>query len=100
MGATDFHFNKQPWENSLFPSLVRDDEKGGDPHLICQCVHIMHPDALFEMCHRANVANDLLSALQAIVSSLSDQDDEGMIEHAPQMQAARAAIAKAEDLNS
>ena len=40
-------------------------------------------------------APDLLDALQAIVKSLSDQDDEGLIEHAQQMIDARAAIAKA-----
>lgn len=39
---------------------------------------------------------ELLSALQNIVKSLADHDDEGMIEHAEQMIAARAAIAKAE----
>jgi hypothetical protein len=38
--------------------------------------------------------NELLKALQAIVKSLADQDDEGMIEHAQQMIDARAAIAK------
>lgn len=37
----------------------------------------------------------LLEALQAIVKSLSDQDEEGLIEHAEQMVAARAAIARA-----
>ncbi len=40
-------------------------------------------------------APDLLNALQSIVKSLADQDDEGMIEHAQQMIDARAAIAKA-----
>ena len=40
-------------------------------------------------------APDLLEALQAIVKSLADQDDEGLIEHAQQMIDARAAIAKA-----
>jgi hypothetical protein len=40
-------------------------------------------------------APDLLNALQAIVKSLADQDDEGMIEHAQQMIDARSAIAKA-----
>jgi hypothetical protein len=40
-------------------------------------------------------APELLEALQALVKSLSDQDDEGLIEHAQQMVAARAAIAKA-----
>jgi hypothetical protein len=49
-------------------------------------------DALAES--RAAVP-DLLEALQAIVKSLSDQDDEGMIEHAQPMIDARAAIAKA-----
>ena len=39
---------------------------------------------------------ELLSALQNIVKSLADHDDEGMIEHAEQMIAARDAIAKAE----
>lgn len=40
-------------------------------------------------------APELLAALQAIVKSLADQDDEGMIEHAEPMICARAAIAKA-----
>ena len=40
-------------------------------------------------------APDLLEALNSLVTSLADNDDEGLIEHAPQMQAARAAIAKA-----
>jgi hypothetical protein len=40
-------------------------------------------------------APELLDALQAIVKSLADQDDEGLIEHAQQMIDARAAIAKA-----
>lgn len=40
-------------------------------------------------------APELLEALQAIVKSLVDQDDEGMIEHAQQMIDARVAIAKA-----
>ncbi len=50
--------------------------------------------------HTANArlisaAPELLEALQSIVQSLSDQDDEGLIEHAEPMIAARAAIAKA-----
>ena len=40
-------------------------------------------------------APDLLEALRTIVKSLSDQDDEGMIEHAEPMIRARAAIQKA-----
>ena len=40
-------------------------------------------------------APKLLAALQSIVASLAEHDDEGMIEHAEQMIAARAAIAEA-----
>lgn len=40
-------------------------------------------------------APKLLKALQSIVASLAEHDDEGMIEHAEQMIAARAAIAEA-----
>jgi acyl-coenzyme A synthetase/AMP-(fatty) acid ligase len=40
-------------------------------------------------------APELLEALEAVVKTLSDQDDEGLIEHAQQMIDARAAIAKA-----
>lgn len=40
-------------------------------------------------------APKLLAALRAIVASLAEHDDEGMIEHAEQMIAARAAIAEA-----
>lgn len=52
-------------------------------------------------CNPVNVAalleerDALLEALRAIVKSLSEQDDEGLIEHAQQMVNARAAIAKA-----
>jgi len=51
-------------------------------------------------CNEANArliaaAPDLLAALETIVKSLADQDDEGMIEHVEPMVAARAAIAKA-----
>jgi hypothetical protein len=45
--------------------------------------------------HLIAAAPDLLEALKAIVKSLDDQDDEGLIEHAQQMIDARAAIAKA-----
>ncbi len=40
-------------------------------------------------------APELLTALQAIVKTLADQDDEGLIEHVQPMIDARAAIAKA-----
>jgi hypothetical protein len=37
-------------------------------------------------------APTLLAALERLVASLSEQDEEGLIEHAPQMEEARAAI--------
>ena len=40
-------------------------------------------------------APKLLKALQSIVALLAEHDDDGMIEHAEQMIAARAAIAEA-----
>lgn len=40
-------------------------------------------------------APTLLEALEGIVSGLADQDEEGLIEHAPEMEAARKAIALA-----
>ena len=40
-------------------------------------------------------APELLAALQRIVTSLVDADEEGLIEHAEEITAARAAIAKA-----
>lgn len=38
----------------------------------------------------------LLAALKALVTSLADADEEGLIEHAPQMAEARALIAELE----
>ena len=52
-------------------------------------------DGALANAHLIAAAPDLLEALQAIVKSLADQDDEGLIEHAQQMIDARAAIAKA-----
>jgi hypothetical protein len=40
-------------------------------------------------------AQDLLEALENIVNSLVDSDEEGLIEHTEQIENARAAIAKA-----
>jgi hypothetical protein len=69
------------------------------------------PDWIFDaepMQHGNDAANarliaaapDLLEALQVIIKSLADQDDEGMIEHAQPMIDARAAIAKATGVQS
>ena len=63
-------------EDRTQSGLVIDKEHMADAHLIA-------------------AAPELLAALMAIVKSLADQDDEGMIEHAQQMIDARAAIAKA-----
>ena len=54
------------------------------------CADVTHPDMRL-----IAAAPDLLEALRTIVKSLSDQDDEGMIEHAEPMIRARAAIQKA-----
>ncbi|MFM8899049.1 MAG: hypothetical protein ACKOF9_03760 [Burkholderiales bacterium] len=59
------------------------------------------PQTPFDTCPaKANAlliaaAPDLLQALQGIITSLANQDDEGLIEHSEQMRAARRAIAKA-----
>lgn len=58
--------------------------------------HMNHADAAAELRRLHAINAELLEALQNIVKSLADHDDEGMIEHAEQMIAARAAIAKAE----
>ena len=42
-----------------------------------------------------NAHDDLVAALRALVKALTDNDDEGLIEHADQMIAARAALEKA-----
>jgi hypothetical protein len=43
-----------------------------------------------------DAAPRLLKALRALVTSMADSDEEGLIEHAPEMVEARAAIAEAE----
>ena len=67
--------------------------------LLAQIVWKMDDDERSPSCeanaHLIAAAPDLLEALQSIVKSLADQDDEGMIEHAQPMIDARAAIAKA-----
>ena len=53
-------------------------------------------DSIAELRRLHSLNAELLEALKSIVKSLSDQDDEGLIEHAQQMINARAAIAKAQ----
>lgn len=49
-------------------------------------------DGLCPLCLQAEIER-LRAALQGIVDSLASQDEEGLIEHAPQMEAARRALA-------
>lgn len=48
-----------------------------------------------ELAKASAAVAELIEALRNIVASLAEHDDEGMIEHAEQMIAARAALAKA-----
>jgi hypothetical protein len=72
--------------------------------LLAQIVWKMDDDERSPSCeanaHLISAAPDLLEALQAIIKSLADQDDEGMIEHVQPMIDARAAIAKATGVQS
>lgn len=54
-----------------------------------------HDEEMLANARLIAAAPELLKALQSIVASLAEHDDEGMIEHAEQMIAARTAIAKA-----
>ena len=54
-----------------------------------------YPEVALHDARLIAVSPRLLAALQAIVKSLADHDDEGMIEHAEEMIEARAAIAAA-----
>jgi hypothetical protein len=65
--------------------LTASYEYGSDPSVDCS-------DADADL---IAAAPDLLEALVALVDSLAAADEEGLIEHAPQMEAARAAIAAA-----
>lgn len=57
------------------------------------CVAFVHLDT--EECHLIAAAPDLLAALTALADNIARLDEEGLAEHAEQMIAARAAIAKA-----
>lgn len=75
--------------------VVTEEDDDGEVVDICE-----FPVSDYDEQNEANArliaaAPDMLEALEAIVKSLADQDDEGMIEHAQQMIDARAAIAKA-----
>lgn len=78
--ATRVAYNSSP--TVLSPIAMCIAERVGDKESICNARLIA-------------AAPDMLTALQAVVASLAEQDDEGLIEHAEPMVAARAAIAKA-----
>lgn len=49
-----FNFLNGPWENSVWPTIVRDDPEGGDPHILATLKRVHNPDALYELCRLAN----------------------------------------------
>lgn len=54
------------------------------------CIHVQQADAQL-----IATSPRLLAALEALVKTLADHDDEGLIEHADEMVEARSAIAQA-----
>jgi hypothetical protein len=73
---------------SEFPRVVMGCES------LIDAVCIKESD-IYELRPEIAHSNETLSALQALVKSLANNDEEGMIEHAEEMINARAAIAKA-----
>lgn len=61
-----FSFYSGPWENSVAPTIVRDDPEGGDPHILAVLARIHKPGALHELCRLANSAQAMREALGAI----------------------------------
>lgn len=51
-----FEFLNGPWENSVLPTIVRDNPDGGDPHIIATLKRVHDPAALYELCKLANAA--------------------------------------------
>lgn len=65
--------------------------EGLDTELIESMVNV--PEFFFKQIGLLAQRDELLSGLSSLVTSLADSDNEGLIEHAPQMQAARALLA-------
>lgn len=90
-----------PWEAKCAKDGCGDIGIVGDCGVVAECFHDIRKFG--ENAHSECLANarliaaapELLEALKSIVTSLSDNDDEGMIEHSEQIIAARAAISKA-----
>ena len=95
-------FTPGPWEpcgTFVRTARVASHPSGRDGVAIADCYITDGVHAVGE--RAANVAliaaaPDLYAALRDIVASLAEHDDEGMIEHAAQMMAARAALARVE----
>lgn len=63
---TEFRFMSGAWENSREPTIVHSDPAGGDPHILCVISRIHNPDALYELCGKANAHDAMRDALIAI----------------------------------
>lgn len=65
---TDYRFFEGPWENARVPTIVQNSPTGGDPNILCEISRIYNPDAIYELCSRANnsieIAKDLAQALR------------------------------------
>lgn len=95
-----------PWEASFIDSLggpasycrirpVSGEMFGQFTSLEIATMYLMDEDEQQANARLIAAAPELLDALQGLVKELSDSDDEGLIENAEPMIAARAAIAKA-----
>lgn len=49
-----YRYLNGPWENSELPTIVQDDEHGGDPRILATIQRVHNPDALYELCRLAN----------------------------------------------
>lgn len=60
-----FQFINGPWENSKDPTIVKEDQDGGDPHILAVIKRVHNPDALYELCRLANDAMEASSNITA-----------------------------------
>ncbi len=96
--TTWFH-NGRIRTNGAIPELDGIDIGAEDGDNIAIVFFDKHDHTAKEIRQRANLicaAPELLKALKSLVADLVDNDEEGLIEHAEPMIAARAAIARAE----
>lgn len=101
-----YAFLNGPWENATLPTIVQENPKGGDPHILATLKSVHNPDALYELCHLANVAASIpdpaatMKEVREVISELVDLMD-GVIsgDYKPDSftcQPARALLAKME----